>query len=204
MYNIGWNVPIVPLILIDVFTAMASISQKQEGMVMKRSMVLILSLALVLALANIALADTPVGGVLTTLRITINPRWGPVGTLITVYGEGAQADKPVKVAFTTSGEWGTDLTTVEITPNIDGTFQTTVTVPEGTAEGTYAVRAWQINPLTGNVLQYWYSSFVVSATPPVMPITGAEGLPPVRATAVIGEVLLVMLVGAGLFRWVKP
>ncbi|HID62337.1 MAG TPA: hypothetical protein EYP49_06305 [Anaerolineae bacterium] len=159
---------------------------------MKRLIVL----ALALTMTSPAFA-APASGGETTLRITISPRAGPTGTAITVTGTGAHPDKLVKVSFVVSGEdWGPPLATTEVTPDADGTFEASITVPEGTADGTYAVRASQTNPLTGNVVQYWWNSFVVGAAP--MPVTGGETPPSVWGAAVIGRVLLAWLLGVGL------
>jgi hypothetical protein len=116
-----------------------------------------------------------------------------------VTGEGAQTDKPVRVVFATSGEGGTYLAEVEVAPQPDGTFTATITVPEGTGDGTYAVRAEQTNPSTGNLIHYWYNNFVVTgaavatatpeatapteATAPVVPTVTAE--PTVSATGTV-------------------
>ena len=140
---------------------------------MKRKPIFLIFLALSLFLIGLLLAGGTVAGE-PTLRITIDPRTGPPGTAISVTGEGAQTDKPVKVAFVTSGEGGTSLAEVEVTPQADGTFTTTITVPEGTGGGTYAVRAEQTNPSTGTLIHYWYSSFTVTgaaAATPEAPVT---------------------------------
>jgi hypothetical protein len=169
-----------------------------EGGNMKRQPILLLSLALSLFLIGLPLADgTMASG--PTLRITIAPRTGPPGTAIGVTGEGAQTDKLVKVVFATSGGGGTTVAEVEVTPQADGTFTATITVPDGTGGGTYAVRAEQTNPSTGNLIHYWYNSFVVTgaaaatATPeaaapteaaaPVVPTVTAE--PTVSATGTV-------------------
>jgi hypothetical protein len=168
---------------------------------MKKLIILVLGLALALTMTSLAFA-APAGGGETTLRITISPRAGPTGTAITVTGTGAHPDKPVKVSFVTSGEdWGPPLATTEVTPNADGTFEVTITVPEGTADGTYAVRASQTNPLTGNIFHYWWNSFVVGAAP--MPVTGGEMPQSAQGTAIIGLVLLTWLLGASLGQLVR-
>jgi hypothetical protein len=164
-----------------------------EGGNMKRKPVFLISLALSLFLTSLLLAGRTVAGE-PTLRITIDPRTGPPGTVISVTGEGAQTDKPVKVAFVTSGEGGTSLAEVEVTPQADGTFTTTITVPDGTGGGTYAVRAEQTNPGTGSLIHYWYSTFTVTgaaaatatpgATAPVVPAVTVE-----PTTAVTGTVV---------------
>jgi hypothetical protein len=150
-----------------------------EGGNMKRKPIFLISLALSLFLSGLLLADGTMAAGEPTLRITIDPRTGPPGTAISVTGEGAQTDKPVKVAFVTSGEGGISLAEVEVTSQTDGTFTATITVPDGTGDGTYAVRAEQTNPATGGLIHYWWSSFTVTggaaATPeetaPVMPTT---------------------------------
>ena len=170
---------------------------------MRKLIVLVLALALALTMTSLAFA-APAGGGETTLRITISPRAGPTGTAITVAGTGAHPDKPVKVSFVVSGEdWGPPLATTDVTPNADGTFEVTITVPEGTADGTYAVRASQTNPLTGNVVHYWWNSFIVGAVPVPMPPTGGEMLQSARGTAIIGLVLLAWLLSASLGQWAR-
>ena len=140
--------------------------------------ILLISLALSLFLTSVFLADgTMASG--PTLRITIDPRTGPPGTAISVIGEGAQADKLVKVAFVTSGGGGLSLAEVEVTPQADGTFATTITVPDGTGGGTYAVRAEQTNPSTGNLIHYWWTSFTVTGAAAATP----EATAPVEPTA---------------------
>jgi hypothetical protein len=165
---------------------------------MKKLVVMVLALALALTMTSLAVA-APAGGGETTLRITISPRAGPTGTAITVTGTGAHADKTVKVSFVVSGEdWGPPLATTDVTPAADGTFEAIITVPEGTADGTYAVRASQINPLTGNVFHYWWNSFVVCACLPPMPVTGGEMPQSAQGTAIIALILLAWLLGVGL------
>lgn len=169
---------------------------------MKKLIVLFLALALALTMINLAFA-APAGGGETTLRITISPRAGPTGTAITVTGTGAHPDKPVKVSFVISGEdWGPPLATTDVTPDADGTFEVIITVPEGTADGTYAVRASQTNPLTGNIVHYWWNSFIVGAAP-AMPVSGGEMPQLAWDTAVIGLVLLAWLLGVSLGQLVR-
>jgi hypothetical protein len=164
---------------------------------MKKLTVLSLALALTLTTTSLAFA-APAGGGETTLRITISPRAGPIGTAITVTGTGAHPDKPVEVSFVVSGEdWGPPLATTEVTPNVDGTFEATLTVPEDTEDGTYAVRASQTNPSTGNVFHYWWNSFVVGAGP-AMPVSGGERPQSARGMAILGLVLLAWLLSTSL------
>lgn len=168
---------------------------------MKKLIVFVLALALALTMTSLAFA-APVGGGETTLRITISPQAGLIGTAITVTGTGAHSDKPLTVSFVVSGEdWGPPLATTDVTPNADGTFEVIITVPEGTADGTYAVRASQTNPLTGNIFHYWWNSFVVGAA--TMPVTGGEMPPSARSMAIIGLVLLAWLLSASLGQLVR-
>jgi hypothetical protein len=155
-----------------------------EGDNMKRKPVFIISLALSLFLISLLLVGGTMAGE-TTLRITIDPRTGPPGTAISVTGEGAHADKPVKVAFVTSGEGGTSLAEVEVTPQADGTFATTITVPDGVECITYAVRAEQANPATGGLIHYWWTSFTVSGVAPATPGATAPVVPTTEVTSTV-------------------
>jgi hypothetical protein len=149
-----------------------------EGGNMKMKPIFLISLVLSLFLTGLLLVGGTMAGE-PTLRITIDPQTGPPDTAVSVTGEGAQTDKAVKVAFVTSGEGGTSLAEVEVTPQADGTFTATIRVPDGTPGGTYAVRAEQTNPSTGSLIHYWYNSFTVTgaatatpgATAPVVPTT---------------------------------
>lgn len=147
---------------------------------MKRETILLISLALSLFLTSFLLVGETMASE-PTLRITIDPRTGPPGTAISVNGEGAQTDKLVKVAFVTSGEGGTSLAEVEVTPQANGAFATTITVPNETGSGTYAVRAEQTNPRTGGLIHYWYSNFTVTGAEPATP----EAPAPAEPTATI-------------------
>jgi hypothetical protein len=155
-----------------------------EGDNMKRKPVFLISLALSLFLISLLLVGGTMAGE-TTLRITIDPRMGPPGTAISVTGEGAHADKQVKVAFVTSGEGGTSLAEVEVTPQADGTFATTITVPDGVECITYAVRAEQTNPATGGLIHYWWTSFTVSGVAPATPGATAPVVPTTEATSTV-------------------
>lgn len=145
---------------------------------MDRKPVFLISLALGLLLIGLLLVGGTMAGE-PTLRITISPRSGRPGTAINVTGEGAHADKLVKVAFVTSGEGGTSLSEVEVTPQTDGTFTATINVPDEAECKTYAVRAEQTNPATGGLIHYWWNSFTVIGTAEVTP--GATA--PVEPTA---------------------
>ena len=151
---------------------------------MKRKSIFRISLALSLFLIGLLLSGVTMASG-STLRITIDPRTGPPGTAISVTGEGAQTDKLVKVVFVTSSAGGTSLAEVEVTPQADGTFTTTITVPAGTEGGTYAVRAEQTNPATGNLIHYWWNSFTVTGASAATPEAPAPVVPAVSATATV-------------------
>ena len=157
-------------------------------------------LALVFLLAGPVWAS---GEVATTLRITVSPAGGPVGTAITVNGTGAHPDKPVHVALATTGEGGAELAAVDVMPNADGTFQTSITIPTGTADGRYYIRAQQINPATGGRIHYWYVGIFVGAVVPGLPTTGGVPSSSVSTTALAGGALLFFLFGATLGRRLK-
>jgi hypothetical protein len=153
---------------------------------MKKKTILRISLALSLFLIGLFL----VGGTMAsgpTLYIAIDPQTGPTGTVIRVTGEGAQTDKLVTVAFVTSGEGGTSLAEVQVTPLADGTFTAAITVPAGTGGGTYAVRAEQANPNTGNLIHYWYNNFAVTGAPAAIPVATAPVVPTPTAGATAAE-----------------
>jgi hypothetical protein len=144
--------------------------------------ILLISLVLSLFLTSVFLADGTIASG-STLRITIDPRTGPPGTAISVTGEGAQSDKSVRVAFATSGEGGTSLAEVQVTPQADGTFTTAITVPDGTGGGTYVVLAEQTNPATGKLIHYWWNSFTVTGAPAAAPEATAPVVPTVTGAA---------------------
>jgi hypothetical protein len=155
-----------------------------EGGSMKRKPIFLTSLALSLFLISLLLVGGTMAGE-TTLRITISPRSGPPGTVITVTGEGAHADKPVKVTFVTSGEGGTSLAEVEVTPQADGTFTTTINVPDEVECITYAVRAEQTNPASGGLIHYWWTSFTVTGVAPATPGATAPVVPTTEVTSTV-------------------
>ena len=152
---------------------------------MNRKSIFFISLVLSLFLIGLLVAGGTMAGE-PSLRITISPRSGRPGTAISVTGEGAHADKLVKVSFVTSGEGGTSLAEVEVTPQTDGTFATTINVPDEAECKTYAVRAEQTNPATGNLIHYWWNSFTVIGTAEVTPgATAAPAEPTATNTATV-------------------
>jgi hypothetical protein len=168
--------------------------------IVKTLVTIVLSLALFLMLVGLALAEGSGGAEAVALRITLDPQVGPAGSSLKVNGEGASPGTAVQISLSPWGG-GAELASVNATPSADGTFGATLTVPTGTADGKYEVRASQTNPQTGNLIQYWYVNFFVGTTVPGdLPPTGGT---PLRATAIMGEVLLLVLLGGGLLRLVR-
>jgi hypothetical protein len=98
-----------------------------------------------------------------TIRIAIDKTMVSPGDAISVTGSGATADVTVNVLIVpdpTSG--ANDLTSVEVTPNTDGSFSASVTVPDATETGRYAVRAEQPTGNGALVDQYYWVGICVN------------------------------------------
>jgi hypothetical protein len=140
------------------------------------------------------------GEIAPTLRITISPIRGEPGTAIAVTGEGAQPELPVKVMIVTNGDTAAGMIQeVDVTPAADGTFSTTITVPEGTPDGSYAVRAEQRNQ-RGGLLQYWWVDFQVGSGGALLPVTGVLPGTSITITAALAALLVLALIGQGVRR----
>jgi hypothetical protein len=133
-----------------------------------------------------------------TIRITLDKtRVGP-GDAISVTGSGADANVAVNVLIVPDPSSGANaLTAVEVTPDADGNFSATLTVPDTAETGRYAVRAEQ--PPGGGALvnqYYWVGICVNECTGEslgsMLPETG--GLAP--AGALVSLVLSGLLIGA--------
>jgi hypothetical protein len=159
-------------------------------------MAMILAMVLLLP-TSIALAG---GETDATIRITISPINGDPGTDIAVTGEGAKPDIPVQVMIATNGDTGQgEIARVEVTPAEDGTFSTTITVPEGTADGDYAVRAEQRNQ-GGGLIHYYWVGFQVGGGDALLPVTGTLPGTSVTITAALAALLVVVLAVQGTRR----
>ena len=158
--------------------------------------VFLLGVTLLLLVTSSALA----GGEETTLRITISPVSGDPGTDIAVTGEGARAGIPVKVMIVTNGDTGEGaIAEVEVDPAEDGTFSATIVVPEGTADGSYAVRAEQRNQ-GGGLIHYWWVGFQVGGGEALLPETGTLPGTSITVTAALAALLVAGLVAQGVRR----
>ena len=161
---------------------------------------LVLAVTLVMVLSvpvSVALAG---GETEPTLRISISPINGDPGTDIAVTGQGAQPDISVKVMMVENGDSGEGVVNqVEVDPADSGTFSATITVPEGTGDGSYAVRAEQRNQ-SGAVIHYWWAGFQVGGGGALLPVTGTLPGTSITITAALAALLVVALVGQGVRR----
>jgi hypothetical protein len=162
-------------------------------------------IAVLIGLAGILLlpVSTAVAGGETdaTLRITISPINGDPGTDIAVTGEGAKAGLPVKVMIVQNGDTGEGVIgeAVIVDPAENGTFSATITVPEGTADGSYAVRAEQRNE-GGGLIHYWWVGFQVGGGDALLPVTGTLPGTSITITAALAALLVVVLAVQGARR----
>lgn len=140
------------------------------------------------------------GGEETTLRITISPINGDPGTDIAVTGEGARTEVPVKIMIATNGDTGEGvIAEMEVDPADDGTFSATITVPDGTADGSYAVRAEQRNQ-GGGLIHYWWVGFQVGGGSALLPVTGTLPGTSITITAALAALLVMVLMAQGVRR----
>jgi len=135
-----------------------------------------------------------------SIRMVITPVQGNAGTEISVSGTGA--DSTLKVHITLSPQAGSAesaLATVEVAPNPDGSFSATLTVPAGTADGRYAVRAEQFLA-TGGLLHYYWNAFTVGAGgEALLPVTGSVPGTPFTVTAALALLLVVGMAIRGVY-----
>jgi len=111
-----------------------------------------------LMVAPAALAGPNFGGGADdfTIRITIDKTLVSPGDTINVTGSGAQTEVAVNVLIVPDPTSGANaLTAVEVTPDADGNFSATLTVPDTAETGRYAVRAEQ-PPGNGALVDQYY------------------------------------------------
>ncbi len=98
-----------------------------------------------------------------TIRITIDKTLVSPGDAISVTGTGATADVAVNVLIVPDPTSGANaLAAVEVTPDADGNFSATVTVPDTSETGRYAVRAEQPPGNGALVNQYYWVGICVN------------------------------------------
>ncbi|GAB4540299.1 MAG: hypothetical protein Kow0063_29950 [Anaerolineae bacterium] len=162
-----------------------------------RIVIAIMLAALLLMPASVVVAG---GETDATIRITISPVNGDPGTDIAVTGEGARAGIPVQVMIVANGDTGEgEIARVEVTPAEDGTFSATIEVPEGTADGSYAVRAEQRNE-GGGLIHYWWVGFQVGGGDALLPETGTLPGTSITITAILAALLVSVLIFQGIRR----
>jgi hypothetical protein len=166
-----------------------------------------MSLRVMATLTLAALLLLPVSAVWaggeTTLRITISPISGDPGVSIAVTGLGAQAGIPVKVMLVTNGDTGEgSIADVSVNPAADGTFSATLVVPEGTKDGSYAVRAEQRNK-NGGLIHFWWVGFNVGGGGALLPVTGTLPGTSIAFTTVLAALLVAALTFQGVRRLLR-
>jgi hypothetical protein len=140
------------------------------------------------------------GGAGPTLRIVISPINGDPGTEIAVTGKGAKPGIPVQVMLVGNGDTGEgEIARVEVVPAEDGAFSATIIVPEGAADGNYAVRAEQRSE-SGGLLHYWWVGFQVGGGNALLPVTGTLPGTSITVTAALGALLVAVLAFQGTRR----
>jgi len=165
---------------------------------MKRIVVSMILLLAVLVMGQTVFAGD---GESNTLRITISPVTGDVGTVVDVSGTGANPNFEVVVTLAPqadSADGAFAFTTVS--PADDGSFDTTLTIPEDMTEGHYFLRAEQFTD-TGSVLQYYWNGFTVGAVAEsaLLPETGTLPGTPFTISASLGLLLAVSLFLRGIY-----
>ncbi len=160
--------------------------------------------AMVIMLAVVLLLPTSIafagGETDATIRITISPINGDPGTDIAVTGEGAKPGITVQVLIVANGNTGEgEIAKVEVTPAEDGTFSATITVPEGTPDGSYAVRAEQRNQ-GGGLIHYYWVGFQVGGGDALLPVTGTLPGTSITVTAALAVLLVIVMAVQGTRR----
>jgi hypothetical protein len=154
-------------------------------------------IAVLLLPASAALAGD---GTEQTIRINISPITGDPGTDIAVTGEGAQPGIPVKVMIVPNGDTAQGaINQVSVDPAAAGAFSATIEVPEGTTDGSYAVRAEQTGQ-SGDLIHYWWVGFQVGGGGALLPVTGTLPGTSITITAALGALLVAGLLGQGVRR----
>jgi hypothetical protein len=121
----------------------------------------LLVLGVWLALTPIALAGG--GQENFTIRITLDKTFVSPGDTISVTGSGAEVGVLVNVQIVPDPASGANaLTAVEVMPDANGNFSTSITVPDTATTGRYAVRAEQPPGNGALVTQYYWVGICVN------------------------------------------
>jgi hypothetical protein len=168
---------------------------------MKRIGFSLLLLTIVLLIGGTVFAGEGDTDAAISLRIAITPFQGDPGTVVTVTGTGADPSLKVYVTLSPQADSAEDaLASVEVDPAADGTFETTIAIPEDTPDGRYAIRAEQFTA-KGGVLHYYWNAFTVGAggEGPLLPVTGRLPGTPLTITAALALLLAVGMIARGVY-----
>ncbi len=136
-----------------------------------------------------------------SLRIVVSPVVGQAGTEINVSGTGAEPSQPVHLSLTErNAAAGSAVVKIQVTPNPDGAFSATLTVPASTADGHYVVNAEQFNA-AGNLQQFYWNAFTVGSccSEALLPETGSVPGTPFTVTAALAMLLIVGMAVRGVY-----
>ena len=98
-----------------------------------------------------------------TIRMNLDKTMLSPGDAISVTGSGAEPDLAVNVLVVPDPSSGANaLAAVEVTPDANGVFSATITLPETTETGRYAIRAEQPPGSGGLVKQYYWVGICVN------------------------------------------
>lgn len=163
---------------------------------LKRVLMSLILLSLVLIMGSTVHAgdgDLPI-------TISITPFSGEAGTVVSVTGTTTEPTVMVFVTLSPQPNSSLDaLATVEVAPESDGTFSTSLTVPADLTDGVYYVRAGQF---IGTSEYYYYNTFRVGSgvDAALLPTTGNILGTPVTLTGAIGFLLVLALAAGGTIR----
>jgi hypothetical protein len=151
------------------------------------------------------LASAPLFAQGAGLRFEISPIMGIAGTEVSITGEMANPDLPVRLLLVRDESSSSDpLAVVEVEPDADGTFEAALTIPQDTPTGSYALRGEQLDS-SGEVLSYWWVDFRVAAdVSSRLPETGK--IPGTQLTITMGLAILLTLslLGRGIYAIMHP
>jgi hypothetical protein len=173
----------------------------------RRFWITMLLLGIWLAVAPIALAGK--GQDDFTIRITIDRTLVGPGDAISVSGGGARAGVAVNVLIVPDPSSGANaLTAVEVMPDANGNFSTTVTLPDTAETGRYAVRAEQPPGNGALVNQYYWVGICVNectgeSLGSMLPETGGPSPVGASISLILSGLLVSTLAVRGIGRAVR-
>ena len=101
---------------------------------MRRSCFIVLLVGLILCVGSPVMAGQGSPEAPVSLRISVNPLQGDAGAVIDITGSGAEASSKVVVTLAPQADSAAGaLASVEVTPDPDGTFAASLTIPDDVA-----------------------------------------------------------------------